>query len=93
MSDTTSTISESSYDDLILKTPPNQRLHYNTHSPQHIEEDQFENLDMENILQPSPIEYQHNIQEEEPQNNNNSNNKCPAHHTTPQQKRQMKITY
>jgi len=34
-----------------------------------MEETQFENLDMENIMQPSPIEYQHNIQEEDPQNN------------------------
>jgi len=56
-----STISELSYDDLILETPPSQRLQHtinSTHSPPtYGGRPTKKNLDIENIMQPSPAQH------------------------------------
>ena len=68
MSDTISTFSQS-YDNLILETPPSQRANFNNivHPPQHKDEDQLEdleNVDLDNILEPSPLAHHQELEEE-----------------------------
>ena len=87
MSDTNSTFSQS-YDNLILETPPSQRANFNNivHPPQHKDEDQLEdleNVDLDNILEPSPLAHHQELEEEVEEEEDNEDKKCQAHHQPP----------